>query len=170
MVAAVVNRGISMPYKSEKIPLGEKQDRRRKLTQEQKDEIVALYSTGLNSLRSLGRQFGVDKSYISILVNPGRAETVKNRIKKHWQDYRATKEDRAKIMQEHRQYKHSLYLKGELKMDKQIKVELDREDWVVLGKFLSKNVGKMVDIMPVMNLLQAHLKAGVSMKELEETK
>jgi len=167
MVVAIVNRGISMPYKSEKIPLGEKQDRRRKLTQEQKDEIVALYSTGLNSLRSLGKQFGVDKSYISILVNPERAETVRNRIKEHWRDYKATQENWAKIMKEHRRYKHSLYLKGELKMDKQIKVELDREDWVELGKFLSKNVGKMVDIMPVMNLLQALSKEGIKMKELE---
>lgn len=32
-----------MPYKSEKIPLNEKQDRRRKLTSEQKDEIRELY-------------------------------------------------------------------------------------------------------------------------------
>jgi hypothetical protein len=73
-------------------------------------------------------------------------------------------------MREYRHYKQQLYNNGELEMDKQIKVELDREDWVELGKFLSKNVGKMVDIMPVMNLLQALSKAGVTMKELEEKK
>jgi hypothetical protein len=105
-----------MPYKSEKIPLAEKQDRRRKLMQEQKDEIVSLYATGFHSLRSLGRQFGVDKSYIKILVDPERAQTVKNRIKEHWQDYVPTKEQRNEIMRKHRYYKHGLYLKGEMKM------------------------------------------------------
>jgi hypothetical protein len=127
MATAGVVVGGDMPYKSEHIPLSEKQDRRRKLTQEQKDEIVALYGTGLHSLRSLGRKFGVDKSYISILVNPERAEAVKNRIKEHWRDYKANKEDWAKIMQEHRQYKHSLYLKGELKMGEPIVVKPDYE-------------------------------------------
>ncbi|MDR2044863.1 MAG: hypothetical protein LBQ15_10995 [Clostridium sp.] len=107
-----------MPYKSEKIRLAENQDRRRKLTQEQKDEIVALYATGKHSLRSLGRQFGVDRTYMKILVNPDRAETVKNRIKEHWHDYVPSKEQRNEIMREHRQYKHSLYLKGELRIMK----------------------------------------------------
>jgi hypothetical protein len=79
-----------VPYKSEKIPLNEKQDRRRKLTAEQKGEIIALYGTGLHSLRSLGRQFGVDKSYIAILVNPERAAVVSQRMKEHWRDYATT--------------------------------------------------------------------------------
>ena len=34
-----------MPYKSEKIKLSETQDRRRKLSDEQKDEIVSLKGT-----------------------------------------------------------------------------------------------------------------------------
>ena len=35
-----------MPYKSEKIPLQPNQDRRRKLTEEQKDEILRIYESG----------------------------------------------------------------------------------------------------------------------------
>jgi transposase-like protein len=103
-----------MPYKSEKIPLTEEQDRRRKLTAEQKTEIVQLYATGFHSLRSLGRQFGVDKSCIAIIVNPDRAKAVSQRIKEHWQDYVPTREEHAEIMREHRHYKQGLYLKGEL--------------------------------------------------------
>lgn len=36
-----------MPYKCENIKLNEKQDRRRKLTLEQKQEIKKKYATGL---------------------------------------------------------------------------------------------------------------------------
>ena len=50
-----------MPYKSEKIHLSESQDRRKKLTAEQKTEIASLYETGLFSLNQLARQFEVSK-------------------------------------------------------------------------------------------------------------
>ena len=42
-----------MPFKSEKIKLPQEYDRRRKLTDEQKDEIKHKYSTGLYSLNNL---------------------------------------------------------------------------------------------------------------------
>ena len=45
---------------------------------------------------------------------PERAKTVKERIKKHWRDYRPSKEEWAQTMREHRHYKQELYLKGEL--------------------------------------------------------
>lgn len=104
-----------MPYKSEKMKLSETQDRRRKLTQEQKEEIKAIYTTGVCGTRPLAKKFGVSRSTIQIIVNPKRAENVKKRIKEHWQDYRPTKEEWAKTMKEHRHYKNELYLKGELK-------------------------------------------------------
>ncbi len=104
-----------MPYKCEKIRLSEKQDRRRKLTTEQKVEIVSLYETGLHSQRSLARQFNVSRTTIGIIVNPVRAEAVRDRTKKHWRDYATTGEEHAAIMREHRQYKYELYKKGELK-------------------------------------------------------
>lgn len=104
-----------MPYVSEKIKLSETQDRRRKLTEEDKEVIRHRYKIGDGSHRSLAKEYGVSKSTIQILVNPERAKAVSQRVKDHWKDYRPSKEEWAKTMREHRQYKHELYLKGELK-------------------------------------------------------
>ena len=104
-----------MPYKSETIKLAPTQDRRRKLTDEQKEEIKRLYETGLIGQRPLAKQFGVSRGLIQTIVNPEIAEAKKKRIKEHWRDYRPTKEEWAATMREHRHYKQELYVKGELK-------------------------------------------------------
>lgn len=106
-----------MPYKSEKIPLQPEQDRRRKLTDDQKEEIRRIYESGVCGMRPLAKQFGVSRSTIQIIVRPDRAERVSQRIKEHWRDYRPSEEEWAAVMREHRHYKQSLYLKGELKED-----------------------------------------------------
>jgi DNA invertase Pin-like site-specific DNA recombinase len=103
-----------MPYKSEKIKLSPTQDRRRKLTDEQKEEIRSTYATGLVGQRPLAKQFGVSRSLIQVIVNPEIAEKKKQRIKEHWRDYRPSKEEWAETIREHRHYKQELYLKGEL--------------------------------------------------------
>ena len=46
-----------MPYKSEKLKLNETQDRRRKLTDEQKEEIKRIYKSGVCGQRPLAKQF-----------------------------------------------------------------------------------------------------------------
>lgn len=104
-----------MPYKSEKIPLQPNQDRRRKLTEEQKAEILRIYEPGVCGMRPLAKQFGVSRTTIQIIVKPDRAARIKQRIKDHWRDYRPSNEEWAEIMREHRHYKQSLYVKGELK-------------------------------------------------------
>lgn len=104
-----------MPYKSEKIKLDPSQDRRRKLTEEQKEEIRRIYKSGVCGTRPLAKQFGVSRSLIQIIVNPNIAEKRKNRMKEHWRDYRPTKEEWAATIREHRHYKQELYLKGKLK-------------------------------------------------------
>ena len=104
-----------MPYKSEKIKLAPNQDRRRKLTEEQKEEIRRIYKTGVCGTRPLAAQFGVSRSTIQVIVNPHRAESVKARAKEHWRDYKPSKEEWAATIREHRHYKQELYLKGELK-------------------------------------------------------
>lgn len=104
-----------MPYKSEKIKLSETQDRRRKLTKEQKEEIKAIYATGVCGTRPLAKQFGVSRKTIQIIVNPQIAEKTKQHIKEHWRDYKPTKEEWSKTMKEYRHYKQELYMKGELK-------------------------------------------------------
>ena len=103
-----------MPYKSSSIKLSETQDRRRKLTDEQKEEIKRIYESGVCGTRPLAKQFGVSRSTIQVIVNPNRAEKVKQRNKDHWRDYRPTKEEWAAIIREHRHYKQQLYVKGEL--------------------------------------------------------
>lgn len=104
-----------MPYKSEKLKLPPTKDRRRKLTDEQKEEIRKIYATGVCGMRPLAKQFGVSRTTIQLIVNPERAEAVKKRTKEHWRDYRPSKEEWAETVREHRHYKQELYLKGELK-------------------------------------------------------
>lgn len=104
-----------MPYKSQYIKLDPSQDRRRKLTEEQKAEIRRIYATGVCGQRPLAKQFGVSRSLIQIIVNPKIAEAKKQRRKEHWRDYRPTKEEWAATIREHRQYKHKLYVEGKLK-------------------------------------------------------
>lgn len=104
-----------MPYKSEKIKLSETQDRRRKLIKEQKEEIKAIYATGVCGTRPLAKQFGVSRSLIQIIVNPSITQKRKEYTKNNWAKYKATREERAEIQREHRRYKQELYVKGELK-------------------------------------------------------
>lgn len=104
-----------MPRKSDKMKLGEHYDRRRKLTSEQKEEIKAIYKTGICSMKSLAEKYGVSKSMVCLIVNPTRAAKVAQRAKEHWRDYRPDNETWAATMREHRNYKHDLYLKGVLK-------------------------------------------------------
>lgn len=103
-----------MPYKSEKLKLNETQDRRRKLPDEQKEEIKRIYATGLVGQRPLAKQFGVSRSTIQVIVNPAIKQRNHDRMAKHWRDYRPTKEKWAETMKEHRHYKQELYVKGEL--------------------------------------------------------
>ena len=104
-----------MPYKSEKLKLSETQDRRRKLTDDQKEEIKRIYAEGKCGTRPLAKQFGVSRSTIQVIVNPAIKQRHHDRTAKHWRDYRPTKEEWAETMKEHRHYKQELYLKGELK-------------------------------------------------------
>ena len=104
-----------MPYKSSSIKLSEAQDRRRKLTNSQKEEIKRIYQSGVCGIRPLAKQFGVSRSLIQVIVNPNIAARKKQYVKDHWKDYRPTKEKWAETMKEHRHYKQELYVKGELK-------------------------------------------------------
>ena len=57
-----------MPYKSEKIKLKGLQDRRRRLTDEQRKQIKELYKTGIPSLNDLAKRFSVSKKTILLIV------------------------------------------------------------------------------------------------------
>lgn len=104
-----------MPYKSESIRLHGLQDRRRKLTDSQKEEITELYASGDWSLNKLAKRFDVSKKVILLLVNPNSAAKARQYRKDNWREFQRTKEERTRATREHRRYKQSLYLSGQLK-------------------------------------------------------
>lgn len=106
-----------MPYKSEKIKLNETQDRRKRLTSEQRKEIKNLYGTGFYSLNGLAKEYKVSKKTILLIVNEESAEKAKQYRKEHWKQWERTGDERAKTVRNYRKYKQELYLKGELKED-----------------------------------------------------
>ena len=97
----------------DKYAVGANYDRRRKLTNEQKEEIKIKYSTGFYSYRTLAEEYKVSKKCIGIIINPITAQKSKDRIKAHWKDYQLKGEERARVMQEHRNYKKNLLANGE---------------------------------------------------------
>lgn len=104
-----------MPYKHETLHLRLQpdQDRRRKLPEEQKEEIRQLYADGKGSHRALADRYHVSKSLINLIVNPDRAAKVKAHTRDHWKDY-ADREKLTAAVRDTRRYKQELYLKGEL--------------------------------------------------------
>lgn len=109
-----------MPYTSERIKLPPEYDRRRKLSDEQKDEIKHKYETGFYSLNNLAKEYGVSKKLILITVNPESKRKNDQRAKEHWRDYTPSKEENARIKREHRHYKQGLYLLGAIKKEEDV--------------------------------------------------
>lgn len=106
-----------MPYKSEKIKLKGLQDRRKRLTSEQREEIKELYGTGLYSLNDLAKKFSVSKKTVLLIVNEESAAKAKQYRKEHWKDWQRTGEERNEAIKNTRKYKQKLYLDGKLKED-----------------------------------------------------
>ena len=106
-----------MPYKSEKIKLSGLQDRRKRLTDEQRKEIDILYGTGAHSLNDLAKKFGVSKKTILLIVNKDSAEKAKQYRKNHWRDWQRTGEEWNETVRNYRKYKQELYKDGKLKED-----------------------------------------------------
>ena len=104
-----------MPYKSEKIKLQGMQDRRKRLTDEQREEIKELYSTGCYSLNDLAKMYEVSKKTVLLIVNKESAERAKEYRKEHWKEWARKGEEWNEIVREHRKYKQKLYLEGKLK-------------------------------------------------------
>lgn len=105
-----------MPYKSEKMKLPPKFDRRVKLTDEQRKEIREKYATGLLSTRILATQYNVSRRTIQFIVDPEKYDRARNQFKERRKDgrYKPNKKEWAATQREHRHYKQGLYIKGEL--------------------------------------------------------
>lgn len=104
-----------MPYKSEKIKLQGLQDRRKKLTDDQKKEIKELYGTGFYSLNDLAKKFDVSKKTILLIVNEDSAEKAKEYRKEHWREWQRKGEEHNRAIMNTRRYKNDLYKSGKLK-------------------------------------------------------
>lgn len=104
-----------MPYKSEKIKLNGLQDRRKRLTDEQRKEIEELYATGCYSLNDLAKRFDVSKKTILLIVNKDSAERAKQYRKEHWREWQRTGEEWNETVRNYRRYKQELYKDGKLK-------------------------------------------------------
>ena len=104
-----------MPYKIEKIKLKELQDRRRRLTDKQREEIKELYASGLYSLNDLAKKFNVSKKTILLIVNKDSAEKAKQYRKEHWKEWHRTGKEHSEAIKKTRRYKHKLYTEGKLK-------------------------------------------------------
>ena len=108
-----------MPYKSEKIPLPPQYDRRRKLTEDDKFEIVRLRKEHNLSQRTLARMFGVSRKLIIFIIDPERHERAKAQFKERRKDGRYyDRETNTIAVRNTRQYKHKLYLDGKIKEEK----------------------------------------------------
>lgn len=105
-----------MPYKSEKLKLSPEQDRRRRLTDDQKSEIRKKYESGLYSQRALAREYNVSRRTIQFTVDAEKKERARQQFKERRKDgrYKYSKEEWARVQREHRQYKQKLYVNGKL--------------------------------------------------------
>ena len=97
-----------MPYKFESIPVGRENDRRIKLTDEQRDEIRHKYSTGQYSQRQLASEYNVSRRLIVFILYPERQRKVDSA------KYYSTEKQRV-YMQRHRDHKKKLYEEGKIK-------------------------------------------------------
>lgn len=108
-----------MPYKFEtkkqKIPRDN--DRRVKLSEQDRDDIKALY--GKISQRKLAKMFGVSRRLIVFVGNPESYEkNLKAREERGGSSIYYNKEKNTKTMKKYRQYKKSLYDKQLLDEEK----------------------------------------------------
>lgn len=91
---------------------GTANDRRIKLTDEQRAEIRARYAEGGISTYKLANEYGVSRRTIDFVLHPERYDRCREQFKERRKDGRYTpnKEDRAYIMREHRAYKRFVAL------------------------------------------------------------
>ena len=105
-----------MPYTHETnhLKLVRLQDRRRKLTDEQKIEIARLRDEGWSLMR-LTKEFEVSKKLILLIVNPESKAKNDQYIKDHWREFQQTREAHNEAVKKTRHHRQELFLKGELK-------------------------------------------------------
>lgn len=108
-----------MPYKSEKIIIDHTiNDKRIKLTDEQKEKIKEEYATSLISQRALAKKYNVNRKTIYNILHPDKyqAQLDANKEEKHSVKY-YNKEKHKEYIKKHRRYKQNLYVNGIIKQE-----------------------------------------------------
>lgn len=105
-----------MPYKAEKAgKIKPEDDKRVKLTDEQREEIRELYKLPDYSQRRLAGQFGVSRRLIQFILDPEKQAAAKAGYAERRKDGRYyDPEKHTEQIREHRHRKHKLYQEGKL--------------------------------------------------------
>lgn len=98
-------------YKTEYIKLVGLQDRRRKLTDEQKEEIREKREQG-KSLNALAKEYNVSRTLILITVNPESKTKSDKYAKDHWRKFRQSPEHCREAVRKTRRYRQELMTSG----------------------------------------------------------
>ena len=108
-----------MPYKSEKIKIDHtKNDKRIRLTDEQKEQIKQEYNSSLISQRALANKYKVDRKTIYNILHHDKylQQLERNKEEKHSAKY-YNKEKHKEYIKKHRRYKQNLYVNGIIKQE-----------------------------------------------------
>lgn len=92
-------------------------DRRRALTEAQKEEIQRLYRDTNISIRELARRYPCSRRLIQFILFPDRYAKQKQRIKENWKKH-YNREKHTVAVRNLRRYKKQLFDKGILKNNK----------------------------------------------------
>lgn len=100
----------------QKFRVGKQFDRRRKLTDEQKEEIKRIYATKEYSQKRLAIKFGVSESTIYRIVTPNAELRRKDSNRKYWAEHKNNRssEKNNEGFKRHLQYKRSLIENGKI--------------------------------------------------------
>ena len=110
-----------MPNIIDLIPVGYSNDGRRKITDEQKQEVRRLYEVENTSIHHISRTTGVSRRSVQFILFPERAQAVRDRAKevKRWQ-VGNLKENHTPAMQKHRAKKKQLLALGQVKITPEV--------------------------------------------------
>lgn len=106
-----------MPYKCQKAAIPRRYDRRIKLSEDERQEIIYLYKIEGQPIRAIARTFEgkCSRRMVQFILFPERAETAKQNLKRWRKANPLDKKTWAGYMRGHRQYKVKLHVSGVLK-------------------------------------------------------
>ncbi len=103
-----------MPYKSQKIILPSKFDRRIKIPKSEHKAIKQAYKQG-EAIRAIARRYKVDKRLIQFILFPERQKlNYIHRLERGGSKQYYNKDKWRETQKEHRSYKQKLYLQGKI--------------------------------------------------------